>query len=81
MIRLGVWLYDRLAGKYTIGKHRFVPRDESLGSMPGPKPGRTSERVSHYDAQMDDARTCPENILSAQAHGAHVDNYAEVRSF
>ena len=37
MMRLGVWLYDRLAGKYTIGKHRFIPRDELLGLVPGLK--------------------------------------------
>ena len=34
MMRLGVWLYDWLAGKYTIGKHRFIPRDELIGLMP-----------------------------------------------
>ena len=81
MIRLGVWLYDRLAGKYTIGKHRFVPRDELLGSMPGLKQEGLLGGVSYYDAQMDDARLVLENILSAQAHGAHVANYVEVRSF
>lgn len=81
MMRLGVWLYDRLAGNCTIGKHRFVPRDELLGSMPGLKQEGLLGGVSYYDAQMDDARLVLENVLSAQARGAHVANYVEVRSF
>lgn len=81
MMRLGVWLYDRLAGKYTIGKHRFIPRDELLGLMPGLKGEGLLGGVSYYDAQMDDARLVLENVLSAQARGAHVANYVEVRSF
>lgn len=81
MMRLGVWLYDRLAGKYIIGKHRFIPRDELLGLMPGLKDEGLLGGVSYFDAQMDDARLVLENVLSAQAHGAHVANYVEVRSF
>ena len=81
MMRLGVWLYDRLAGKYKIGQHRFVPRDELLGAMPGLKDEGLLGGVSYFDAQMDDARLVLENVLSAQAHGAHVANYVEVRSF
>ena len=81
MMRLGVWLYDQLAGKYKIGRRRFVPRDELLGSMSGLKEEGLLGGVSYYDAQMDDARLVLENVLSARAHGAHVANYAEVRSF
>ena len=88
MMRLGVWLYDRLAGKYTIGlpagqagKHRFIPRDELIGLMPGLKEEGLLGGVSYYDAQMDDARLVLENVLSAQVHGAHAANYVEVRSF
>lgn len=81
MMRLGVWLYDRLAGEYTIGKHHFISRDELLGLMPGLKDGGLLGGVSYFDAQMDDARLVLENVLSAQARGAHVANYVEVRSF
>ena len=81
MMRLGVWLYDRLAGKYTIRKHSFIPRDELLDLMPGLKEEGLLGGVSYYDAQMDDARLVLENALSAQAHGAHVANYVEARSF
>lgn len=81
MTRLGVWLYDRLAGKYTIGKHRFIPHDELIGLMPGLKDGGLLGGVLYYDAQMDDARLCLENILSAEEKGAHAANYTEVKSF
>ena len=88
MMRLGVWLYARLAclsgrqaGKYTIGKPRFIPREELLGLMPGLKEEGLRGGGSYYDAQMDDARLVLENVLSAQARGAHVANYVEVKSF
>ncbi len=88
MMRLGVAFYDRLAGKYTIGlparqagKHRFVPRDELLRSMPGLKQEGLLGGVSYYDAQMDDARLVLENVLSAAARGAHAANYVAVKSF
>ncbi len=81
MMRFGVWLYDRLAGKYTIGKHCFIPRDELLGLTPGLKEEGLLGGVSYYDAQMDDARLVLENVLSAQARGAHAANYVEVKSF
>ncbi len=81
MMRLGVALYDRLAGKHTVGKHRFIPRGELLGLMPGLKEEGLLGGVSYYDAQMDDARLVLENVLNAQAHGAHAANYVEVKSF
>lgn len=88
MTRLGVAFYDWLAGKYAIGlpagqtgRHRFIPREELLGLMPGLKDEGLLGGVSYYDAQMDDARLVLENVLSAQAHGAHVANYVEVKSF
>lgn len=81
MIRFGVWLYDRLAGQYAVGRHRFVPRDELISVMPGLKKEGLLGGVSYYDAQMDDARLVLENVLSAREHGADVANYAEVKSF
>lgn len=81
MMRLGVWLYDRLAGKYTVGVHRFIPREELTALMPGLKEEGLLGGVSYFDAQMDDARLVLENVLSARARGAHAANYVEAKAF
>lgn len=81
LVRLGIFLYDRLAGRYALGRHRLLRADELLNLMPGLKEEGLLGGVLYYDAQMDDARLVLENVLSADAHGAHVANYVEVKSF
>ncbi|MBI5150352.1 MAG: glycerol-3-phosphate dehydrogenase/oxidase [Candidatus Omnitrophica bacterium] len=81
MMRLGVALYDRLAGKYRIGRHRFLRAREVMKFVPGLNADGLAGGVLYFDAQMDDARLVLENVLSAEARGAHVANYVEVKSF
>jgi glycerol-3-phosphate dehydrogenase len=81
MMKLGVLLYDILSGKYQIGRHRSLKKQEISGLVPGIKEQDLIGGVIYYDAQMDDARLCLENVLSAQAKGADVANYIQVKSF
>jgi len=81
MIKLGVFLYDILAGKYSIGKHRRLGADKILELIPGIQREGLRGGVLYRDAQMDDARLCLENILSAGEKGADIANYAEALSF
>ncbi len=81
MIRFGVWLYDLLCGKQIIQKHQKLTYQEVLDAAPGIKSEGLMGGVAYYDAQMDDARVCLENVLMAQSKGAHVANYVEVSSF
>ncbi len=81
MMRFGIALYDWLSGKYILGKHRSLTKDEVLESIPGLQPEGLIGGVLYYDAQMDDARVCLENVLAARAHGADVVNYCEVTAF
>lgn len=81
MMKLGVWLYDFLSGKYVIEKHKSLTRDEIIRLVPGIKQDNLLGGVMYYDAQMDDARVCLENVLMADKLGAHVANYAEAREF
>lgn len=80
MMRLGVWLYDFLSGKYVIEKHQQLSVDQVCKEVPGIERKGLLGGVSYSDAQMNDARLCLENILSAEEKGAHVANYTEVRS-
>lgn len=81
LVRLGVWLYDQFAGRYTIGHHRLLAPDVLQQLMPGLKAEGLRGGILYYDAQMDDARLVLENVLSAEAFGAHAANYVEVKSF
>jgi glycerol-3-phosphate dehydrogenase len=81
LVRLGVWLYDFLAGKYLIQRHRPLNVQDVRQLVPGIKAEGLAGGVMYYDAQMDDARLALENVLSADEKGAHVANYVEVESF
>lgn len=81
MMKLGVFLYDVLSGRHRIGNHRSLNSDEVTQLIPGLKSDGLIGGVLYYDAQMDDARLCLENVLSAKAKGAEVANYVEVTGF
>ena len=81
MMKLGVWFYDLLSGKYRIGHHRFLSVTEITSLAPGINVDGLTGGVEYFDAQMDDARLCLENVLMADLRGAVVSNYVEVESF
>jgi len=81
MMKLGVWLYDFLSGKYRIEHHRFLSVSEIIALAPGINMDGLIGGVEYYDAQMDDARICLENVLMADQKGAVVANYVEVTDF
>lgn len=80
MIKTGVSLYDTLAGSLRLGAHRFYSAQELLKQEPSLNPQGLKGGVLYYDAQMDDARLCLENVLMASLRGARVANYIEALS-
>ncbi|MFA5159932.1 MAG: glycerol-3-phosphate dehydrogenase [Candidatus Omnitrophota bacterium] len=81
MMQFGVFLYDLLAGKYRVKPRRNLTREEVIQLEPGIEQKGLKGGVLYYDAQMDDARLCLENVLMAAQYGAHVANYVKVVSF
>jgi len=81
MMRAGVWLYDVLSGKYTLGSHANLSKEEVLQLAPALKKEGLVGGVSYFDAQMDDARICLENVLMALKRGVDAANYAEMVEF
>ncbi len=81
VMKLGVFLYDWLAGKFSIGRHESLTKEGILSLIPNLKKEGLLGGVKYFDAQMDDARLCLENILTASRKGAHIANYAQVKSF
>ena len=81
MMQLGVFLYDLLAGKYRVKPRKNLTREEVINFEPGIEPKGLKGGVLYYDAQMDDARLCLENVLMSAEYGAHVANYVKAVSF
>jgi glycerol-3-phosphate dehydrogenase len=53
-IKLGMVLYDRLAGKFWVGKHRWVSCAELTKVIPNLKSAGLKGAYLFYDGQMDD---------------------------
>jgi glycerol-3-phosphate dehydrogenase len=81
MMKLGVWFYDLLAGRYRIGRQRSLSAAEIAGLAPGINRDGLEGGVEYFDAQMDDARICLENVLMARLRGAETANYTQVEDF
>ncbi|MBZ5592719.1 MAG: glycerol-3-phosphate dehydrogenase/oxidase [Acidobacteriia bacterium] len=72
----GLSMYDLLAGKDNVGRHRVLSSAE-VGKL---EPGLARQGLTHgaifYDCQIHSARFVLENIWDASRHGAVVVNYA-----
>lgn len=80
MVNTGVFLYDALAGNLKLGPHRSFTAEQLLEKEPSLNPEGLKGGVLYYDAQMDDARLCLENVLMAVKQGARAANYVEALS-
>lgn len=84
--RIGLTLYDRLAGEYALRRSEYIPREEAIARFPHlrerfvgqGKPRQISGGVVYHDGQFDDARMNLTLALTAAAHGAALANYVEV---
>lgn len=80
-IRAGLWLYDILALFSNYKRHSFINAKETIKKVPTIRKDILKGAGLYYDFQMDDARLCLENILSAAESGADVLNHAMVIDF
>ncbi len=81
-IRLGVWLYDLLAGFRNYTFHKIMSPKEARSLLYSPIREENFQGVALYgDGQMDDARLTLDVVLSAEEHGATILNYCQVSSF
>jgi len=78
MIRLGMTLYDALSLYRNVEPYRMLSAAEACRLEPVLRGMEMTGAAHYFDAQMDDARTCLEVALSAQAAGAHIETYARV---
>jgi glycerol-3-phosphate dehydrogenase len=79
--RLGLLLYDLLAGRGNLRRGRSVLRSHLLKAVPALKRDGLLSGAEYYDAQMDDARLCLEVVRTACERGAVAANYVEAVAF
>jgi glycerol-3-phosphate dehydrogenase len=75
MLKIGLWLYDILAGSSNIARHRWYSAEETKIIAPTLKTDGLKGCGLYYDAQVNDARLVLENILAAEEAGADCLNY------
>jgi glycerol-3-phosphate dehydrogenase len=79
--RLGLLVYDVLAGRGNIRRSRLLPLRRIEHEFPELHRRGLLGGLEYHDAQMDDARLCIEVLRTAAIHGATVANYVEAVSF
>jgi len=70
----GLALYDELAGKQNLGKHRRIDRDEVLARARCLTPAGLKTGFIYHDAQTDDTRLTLAVLRTAAEHGALLAN-------
>ncbi len=78
--RIGLKMYDWLAGKANLAPSRALSRDEAIKQFPLLTDTRLKGGVLYYDGQFDDARMNVTLAMTAAQNGAMVANYLEVTS-
>ena len=79
--RLGLTLYDLLAGRDNIQRSRPISSAELCRQFPELQARGLTGGAEFFDAQMDDSRLCIEVLKTAADQGVMVANYIEVTAF
>jgi glycerol-3-phosphate dehydrogenase len=77
----GTLLYDTLAGRRALPRHRHLTRSSALRMIPALRPDALVGAIRYYDAQVDDARHTVTLVRTAVRHGATAVSSARVVGF
>lgn len=78
---LGLQLYERLSGKLSLGRSRFLSRRQTLELLPGVVSQGLRGGVLYHDGQFDDARYAIALLRTFQDLGGTAINYVEATGF
>jgi glycerol-3-phosphate dehydrogenase len=76
-IRIGLTLYDLLAGRHNIARHRVLTADEISAEAPLERRGLRGG-FSYWDAQVDDGQLARTVVDSARREGAKTREFTAV---
>ncbi|HVF40105.1 MAG TPA: glycerol-3-phosphate dehydrogenase/oxidase [Gemmatimonadaceae bacterium] len=79
-LRIGLAIYDFLAGQSGIERHRPIDAEGVLEAEPHLRKDGLAGGAIYYDAATDDAGLTVANMVSAVQNGALAVNYARVES-
>lgn len=77
---VGLKMYDWMAGKWRLGKSRFINKKETIARLPQIKQDGLKGGVVYHDGQFDDARMIISVAQTCDELGGCVLNYAKVTS-
>ena len=80
-MRAGLALYDLLAGRHRLKRHRRLSPNEALKLAPQLDPAGLKGALLYYDALTDDSRLVIEVIKAAFECGAIITNYTRLHGF
>ena len=80
-IGAGTLLYDTLAGRRALPRHRHLTRRGVLRRFPGLRGDRLVGGIQYYDAQVDDARHTMTLVRTARMHGAATLSSVRAKGF
>lgn len=81
LLDIGLWMYDIMAGRRSVKRHRHLSRETVLKLAPELVTNGLKEGFIYYDAQTNDARLTMAIMRTAARYGTVIANYAEVTGF
>lgn len=77
----GLFVYDALSGKYSIGKTSYLGKKSVIAAIPEIRQEKLKGGIRYYDGQFDDSQICLALARTAISKGATVINHVEAESF
>ena len=77
VVRLGLWLYDKLSGRRLLAPCGQLTKAE-MNALPRIRKDNLKAVLHYPDCWADDARLTLETLLDARGRGADIGNYREV---
>jgi len=74
----GLFLYDLISGKASLGRSRLLSRNKALSLNPAINDKGLKAAVSYYDGAFNDSRMVIALLQTAQANGAQLHNHHQV---
>lgn len=74
---LGLKIYERLSGKLSFGRSKFLSRADTLQMLPGIESDGLRGGILYFDGQFDDARYAISLMRTLQDLGGTAMNYLE----
>lgn len=78
---MGLWVYEFLSGKLSLGKTKLLSVKEALQYLPDLSPENLAGGILYFDGQFDDSRLAINLAQTATEQGAVVMNYCAVTGF